>query len=161
MNTIGTYTVIVGSKGAGKSYASAHVLNKKPGVLYLKVTQAETSSSLGTKLLEASGQVLREKMKLGVGVLYPLLEQVALTGHPITIVFEVERGAWTPSLELLYTVKSTAKELAHVANVIIVLPEANAGLAFGDDRRQKFIWVDGMTHECTRRKCSQRLLATT
>ena len=145
MKTIGAYTVIVGSKGAGKSYATAHVLGKKPGVLYVKVTPE--TSSLGIKLLEASGQVLREKMILGVGVLYPLLEQVALTGHPITIVFEVERGAGPSSEELLYTVKSTAKELAHVANVIIVLSEANAGLAFGDDRRQKFIWVDGMTHE--------------
>ena len=143
MKTIGAYTVIVGSKGAGKSYATAHVLDKKPGVLYVKVTPE--TSSLGIKLLEASGQVLREKMILGVGVLYPLLEQVALTGHPITIVFEVERGAGPSSEELLYTVKSTAKELAHVANVIIVLSEANAGLAFGDDRRQKFIWVDGMT----------------
>jgi hypothetical protein len=144
--TTGAYTVIVGSKGAGKSYATAHVLDKKPGVLFLKVTQAETSLSFGSKLLKAGGQVLDENMKLGVDALYPLLEQIAQTDRPITIVFEVERGAGAPSDEVLYMVKSTAKELAHAANVIIILSEANAGLAFGDDRRQKFIWVDGMTH---------------
>jgi hypothetical protein len=147
MKIIGAYTIVVGSKGAGKSYATSHVLDKKPGVLYVKVTQAETSSALIIKLLEASGQVLSKNMNMGVDVLYPVLEQVALAGHPITIVFEVERGGGVSSEELLYMVKSTAKELAHVANVIIVLSEANAGLAFGDDRRQEFIWVDGMTHE--------------
>ena len=145
--TTGAYTVIVGSKGAGKSYATAHVLDKKPGVLFLKVTQAETSLSFGSRLLKAGGQALDENMKLGVDALYPLLEQVAQIDRPITIVFEIERGAGEPSDEVLYTVKSTAKELAHVANVIIILSEANAGLAFGDDLRQKFIWVDGMTHE--------------
>ena len=147
MKTVGSYTVIVGAKGAGKSYATAHVLGEKPGVLYLKVTQAETTSTFGSKLLAAGGQSQTGQMDLGVGVLYPFLDQIAQAGHPITIVFEVERGAGASSEELLYTVKSTAKELAHVANMIIVLSEANAGLAFGDDRRQEFIWVDGMTHE--------------
>ena len=41
--------------------------------------------------------------------------------------------------------KSAAKKLAVASNVIIILSEANAGLMFGDDLRQKFIWVDGMT----------------
>jgi hypothetical protein len=44
-------------------------------------------------------------------------------------------------------VKSAAKKLATVANVIVVLSEANDALVFGDDMRQKFIWVDGMTHD--------------
>ena len=122
-------------------------MDKKTGVLYLKVTQAETLSSFGCSLLAASGQVVGKDVELGVGALYPLLEQVALTGRPVTIVFEVERGPGQSSEEVLYMVKSTAKELGHVANVIIILSEANAGLVFGDDRRQKFIWVDGMTHE--------------
>ena len=143
----GAYTVIVGTKGAGKSSATAHALDKKPGVLCVKVTQAETSSSFCRKLLKTSGQVLEENIELGVDVLYPLLEQIALAGRPITIVIEVERGAGAPSADVFYMVKSTAKELAPVANVIIILSEANAGLAFGDDRRQKFIWVDGMTYE--------------
>ena len=141
----GSYTVIVGTKGAGKSYATAHVLGTKLGVLFLKVNQAETSSSFCSKLLRAGGVVLDESMKLGVDALYPIFERIAQTGQPITIVFEVERGG--NSDDVLYMVKSTAKELAHAANVIIILSEANAGLVFGDDRRQKFIWVDGMTHD--------------
>ena len=112
------------------------------------MTQAETSSSFCRKLLKFSGQILEENIELGVDVLYPLLEQIALAGRPITIIIEVERGAGLTSAEdVLYSVKSIAKELAPVANVIIILSEANAGLAFGDDRRQKFIWVDGMTYE--------------
>ncbi len=39
------------------------------------------------------------------------------------------------------------EKLAVASNVIIVLPKANARLMFGDDLRQKFIWVDGMTED--------------
>jgi hypothetical protein len=138
---------MVGTKGAGKSTSTAHALENKPGVLYVKVTQAETSSSFCRKILKSSGQVLEENIELGVDVLYPLLEQVAAAGRPITIIIEVERGAGASSTDVLYMVKATAKELAPVANVMIILSEANAGLAFGDDRRQNFIWVDGMSHE--------------
>jgi hypothetical protein len=43
--------------------------------------------------------------------------------------------------------KSVAKKLAVVSNVIIILSEANDALVFGDDWRQEFIWVDGMTED--------------
>ena len=31
--------------------------------------------------------------------------------------------------------------------MIVILSEANAGLMFGDDLRQHFLWVDGMTDD--------------
>ena len=80
-----------------------------------------------------------------------ILEEVFLDaakksdGRRITVVLEVERG--TAADGVLYMVKSAAKKLARFANVMVVLSEANAALMFGDDRRHKFIWVDGMTHE--------------
>ena len=144
----GSYTIIVGTKGAGKSSVIAHTLGKKPGVLYIRMTNADTwSPSLGNKLVEASGQVFHEKLKLSVDDIRPLFEQIAITGHPITIVLDVVPGTGASYLELLGTVRSTAKDLAQVANIIIDLSDANAVQAFGDDRRHEFIWVDGMTHE--------------
>ena len=147
MNALGFYTIIVGSKNAGKSSATAIALDKKPGVVCLKVSQAEMSS-FGSNLLESSGLVLPKKMKSDVNVVYPLLAQIAKTGHPITIVFEEERWTGEGSNEdSLYMVRFMAKELAPIANVIIVVSEASALVVFGDDRRQKFVWVEGMTHE--------------
>jgi len=144
----GEYTVIVGTNGAGKSSAVAHALHMKPGTLRVKVAPAETSSSLYRKLLTISGRALEEKIDLGFDVLYPVFETIAEAGRPVTIVIEVEGEAGSSSADTLCVVKSTAKELAPVANVIVILSGVNAGLlAFGDDRRQQFIWVDDMTHE--------------
>ena len=66
-------------------------------------------------------------------------------GLPITIVFEVERTS--TSLAVLLLIKNFAKYFAVYASVIIVLSEANAGLAFGDDKRHKIVWVDDMSAE--------------
>jgi hypothetical protein len=84
---------------------------------------------------------------LDVNILYPALNQAAkdMGGRRATVVLEVERGA--DSNSVLYMAKSAAKKLAVASNVIIILSEANAGLMFGDDKRQKFIWVDGMTED--------------
>ena len=142
------YTVVVGVKGSGKSSAVAHVLSNKPGLLYISVSESDTSSSLLRKLLEISGERCDEITNiLGVNILYPVLDQAAkdMGGRRVTVVLEIERG--TDSNSVLYMAKSAAKKLAVASNVIIILSEANAGLMFGDDLRQKFIWVDGMTKD--------------
>ena len=142
---LGGYTIIVGSKGTGKSFATAHVLNNQPRVLYLKVNQADTESSLLHRLLKDCGVPIKGSIDVGLDAIIPSLLQVAKVGDGlmVTIVLEVERGSSSDGL--LKMLQSTAKELALAANVIIILSEANAGLAFGDDPRQNFIWVDGMT----------------
>ena len=142
------YSVLVGVKGSGKSSAVAHVLSNKPGLLYIAVSESDTSSSLLQKLLSISGERCDENMNiLDVNILYPVLNQAAkdMGGRRVTVVLEVERG--TDSSSVLYMAKSVAKKLAVASNVIIILSEANAGLMFGDDLRQKFIWVDGMTED--------------
>lgn len=58
---------------------------------------------------------------------------------------EVEGGF--SSEAVIDSVKHDAKQLAIVANVMIILSDANAAVAFGDDKRQEFIWVDEMTKE--------------
>jgi hypothetical protein len=142
------YTVLVGVKGSGKSSAVARVLNEKPGLLYITVSESDTSSSLLQKLLSKSGERCDENINiLDVNILYPVLNQAAkdMGGRRVTVVLEIERGA--DSNSVLYMAKSAAKKLAFASNVIIILSEANAGLMFGDDRRQKFVWVDGMTED--------------
>jgi hypothetical protein len=144
-NASDSYTVIVGPKGAGKTSAVAHVLSKKPGVRHVDVSEADTEKTILLKLLKIKDAAL--DVFVGLSVLQPFLVHIAerFDGRRITIVLEVERGS--KSDEILHMVKSTAKKLALAANVIIILSEANAVLAFGGDRRQKFIWVEGMTHE--------------
>jgi len=129
-------------QGAGKTSAVAFALNNKPGVLYLGVTETDTSSSLLVRLLDSRRSVLEENTE--IESLYPVLLQAAekMGGRRVTVVFEVERG--TSSEKVLYMLKSTAKKLAVVANVIVVLSEANSFLMLRDDPRQQFIWVDGM-----------------
>jgi hypothetical protein len=143
------YTVLVGVKGSGKSSAVTHVLSDKPGVLYLRVSGADTSSSLLRRLLSRSGERCEENdlSLFDVDILYPVFNSAAryMGGRRVTIVLEIERG--TDSNSVLYMAKSVAKKLAVASNVIIILSEANAGLMFGDDLRQKFIWVDGMTKD--------------
>ena len=142
-----SYTVIVGPKGAGKTSTVAHVLNNKPGVILLEVSEADSEKTFLLQLLSVGGASVEVNSVLQMGSLYPVFAQAAgkSGGRRITIVVEVERG--TASDGVLYMVKSAAKKLATEANVIIVLSDANAALAFGDDMRQKFIWVDGMTHD--------------
>ena len=86
-------------------------------------------------------------MPLGVQILIPVIREAAKRnkGVPVTVILEVETGS--SSQDALAFVKYIAKKLAVAANVIIILSEANAGLEFGDDRRQKFIWVDEMSSE--------------
>ena len=142
------YTVLVGVKGSGKSSAVAHVLSNKPGLLYISVSESDTSSSLLQKLLAISGERCDENINiLDVNILYPVLNQAAkdMGGRRVTVVLEIERGA--DSNSVLYMAKSAAKKLAVASNVIIILSEANDGLMFGDDLRQEFIWVDGMTED--------------
>jgi hypothetical protein len=142
------YTVLAGVKGSGKSSAVAHVLSNKPGLLYITVSESDTSSSLLQKLLLISGERCEENINvLDLSILYPFFNQAAkdMGGRRVTVVLEVER--WTDSNSVLRRAESAAKKLAVASNVIIILSEANDALMFGDDLRQEFIWVDGMTED--------------
>jgi hypothetical protein len=139
-----SFTIVVGAKGGGKSTVVEQELNGKPGVLRLGVTEADTEQSILRRILKTGGELLGENMDLELDILAEVFLDAAKKsdGRRITIVLEVERG--TAADGVLYMVKSAAKKLARFANVIVVLSEANAALMFGDDRRHKSIWVDGM-----------------
>jgi hypothetical protein len=86
-------------------------------------------------------------VSIGIDEFGPALLKAAemRKGLPITVVFEVERTSTSIAVVLL--IKNFAKYFAAYATVIIVLSEANAGLAFGDDKRHEIVWVDEMSAE--------------
>ena len=139
----GTYFVMYGPKGAGKSSVVARVLGDKTGVTKISISQGDTTSSILAKICKMCGQTTIESPDLDdfTDVLIGAAEKNG--GRPVTVVFEVERGSSSP--EVLSLVKHVAKSFALNANVLIVLSEANAVLGFRDDQRQKFIWVNEMS----------------
>ena len=141
-----SFTVVAGPKGGGKTTVVQQMLNGKSGVLFVDVSEADSGKTILDKLLDTTHEPVKG-VKPGLGVLSPFFLAAAekADGRRITIVLEVERG--TDSDSVLYMVKSSAKKLACFANVIVVLSEANAALMFGDDVRQSFIWMDGMTND--------------
>lgn len=143
----GVYTIIVGAKGAGKTSAVARVLREKKGVTALLVSDTDTPESIILKLVKKCGIEVKKGLDIDLEDFGPVLLKAAeiREGRPITIVFEVERTS--TSLAVLLLIKNFAKYLAVYASVIVVLSEANAGLVFGDDKRQKIVWVDEMDTE--------------
>ena len=139
----GTYFVMYGPKGAGKSSAVARVLSDKTGVAKISISQGDTTSSILTELCKMCGQTVIKSPRLDDFTVVLKEANRQRNGHPVTVVFEIERGCSSP--EVLRLVKHVAKHFALNANVLIVLSEAYAVLGFGDDQRQKFIWVDELS----------------
>jgi hypothetical protein len=123
------------------------VLNGKKGVVALLISDTITPESVILTLVELCGIDVKGGVSIRLNEFGPVLLKAAemRKGFPITIVFEVE-GTST-SLDVLLLIKTFAKYFAVYASVIIVLSEANAGLAFGDDKRHKIVWVDEMRAE--------------
>jgi hypothetical protein len=144
----GAYTVLVGLEGSGKKSTTAHALDKKPGVVYLPVSAADTRVSLVRKILNTSGEVIEDHAEFDTSIFYLLLEQVArrLDDRPLMVVLDLDSSACS-SDRVLFMVASVAKSLARGASVVVVLADAHAGLVIDFDPRQRFVWVDGMTHE--------------
>jgi hypothetical protein len=142
---VGSYVVLIGPKGGGKSTVVAKVFEEKKGVINMILHQVDTSESFLRRLLLSCGKIVEENTSIGLEFLIPILRSAAEKRNdlPISFIIEVESS----SLDVLEAVKSIAKYLAIAANVIIILSEANDGLAFSDDKRQRFIWVDEMSDE--------------
>jgi hypothetical protein len=142
-NSMGDYHIVYGVKGAGKSYIVASELEGKEGVIRIDVSQGDTAISIISKIAKICGLTLTANT-VSLSVFNPILKEakVMRSGLPLTFVFEVERGS--SSRDVVSLVKQVSKVLALKANVLIVLSEANAVLGFGEDKRQQFLYVDGM-----------------
>jgi hypothetical protein len=151
----GWYHIVYGVKGAGKTSIVQSVLGDKTGVVVVSVSeQDKKTDTIVAKIQCACGMVPNSSSTVKAIADAMKAAAVKRNGHPVTVVFEVERGSSSP--EVLSLVKHTAKVFALVANVLIVLSEANAVLGFGDDGRQKFILVGEMTREEARAHVQKR-----
>jgi hypothetical protein len=140
-----SYYIVYGVKGAGKTSSVKHVLGNRPGVVLIRISQNDTNQTIINSIFKKCGVAVKEVPDVDKIVDSMRDARAKRNGHPVTIVFEVERGSSSP--EVLSLVKHISKDFAVVANVLIVLSEANAVLGFGDDSRQKYIFVDEMTRE--------------
>ncbi len=142
VDSSGAYTILYGPKGAGKSTLVSRVLQGKKGVVVIKVSIGDTTQSILAKIVAECN--LPKAAGVELDIFNDVLDKACkFLGHPVTVVFEVERVS--SSHEVLSLVKHLSKQFAQSANVLIVISEANAVLGFGDDRRQEFIFVGEMT----------------
>jgi hypothetical protein len=128
--------------GTSKTVSGTQNLERKvPNTAHKNVP---TNSVLLGTLFQLAFPVIHT---LDFNILYPVLKQAAkdMGGRRVTVVLEIAGGADLNSV--LNRAKSAAKKLAVASNVMIILSEANDVLMFGDDLRQQFIWVDGMTED--------------
>ena len=150
----GYYSIVYGVKGAGKSTVVQAVLQGKTGVVAVGVSADDTREKVISKIYLSCGKIRlpsSSSTEIRDALLAATIERV---GRPVTIVFEVESAS--SSDVVMNIVKHIAKELAEAANVLLVLSEANAVLGFGEDPRQKFIFVDEMTREEARQYVEKR-----
>jgi len=139
----GSYTIVYGPKGIGKTELVDHVASGKKGVIKVTVSSANTK--------EGIIQTTSKKL-LGIPTTHSefdtdiFVSAVKKSGIIPTIIFEVERAV-SHDDDVVSTVRSLSKELARSCRCIIVLSEANAALEFGNDEREKFIYVDEMERE--------------
>ena len=150
----GRYHIVYGVKGAGKTSIVQSVLGDKTGVVVVSVSNEDKTDTIVAKIQRACGMVPHSSSTVKKIADAMQVAAEKRNGHPVTVVFEVERGSSSP--EVLSLVKHTAKDFALVANVLIVLSDANTVLQFGDDKRQKFILVGELTREEARAYVQKR-----
>ena len=138
----GSYYIVYGVKGAGKTSVVTRVLGDKTGVVAVRVSQTDKVETIFAKFFEACGEVLTPASEVDKITTAMQAATEKRDGRPVTVVIEIERGSSSP--DVLSLVKHVAKDFALAANVLIVLSENNAVLGFGDDRRQKYILVEEM-----------------
>jgi hypothetical protein len=110
-----------------------------------------TRPSLENFILHASEQSLEDKGGVCTILVGP---ECAGKSSAVARVLNGKKGVVTLLISdtvtpesVILTLVAFAKYFAVYASVIIVLSEANAGLAFGDDKRHKIVWVDEMRAE--------------
>jgi hypothetical protein len=141
----GAYYIVFGVNGAGKTSTVKHVLGNKHGVVMVRISEKDTNDTIINNIFKKCGETVNSVTDLDKIVNSMRDATVKRDGHPVTIAFEVESGSSSP--EMLSIVKHISKDFALVANVLIVLSEANAILSFGGDPRQNFILLNEMTRE--------------
>jgi hypothetical protein len=160
------YHIVYGARGVGKSSVVEQVAAGRAGVVHVMVGSADNVESIISKFMF---KVTGQKLNLHVPILRASLKDYTLRmktraqkkaldakdTSPVegdfipAIIFEVERGS-VDNKQVMQQVRSLAKLISDVCNCIIVISEANAVCEFGNDRRERYIYVDEMAFEETK-----------
>jgi hypothetical protein len=138
--------VLYGAKGVGKSCLMCHLAKDLQATLHVKVAGQSSVESF-------ISQMAKIRERYGVYSSDEFCDSLRFArkyfGFLPVIIFELESEE---SGKLLEMVKSTARELATVAIVFIILSEANVALEFlSDVQRFRFILINDFTHEEARK----------
>ena len=139
-----TYTVVFGCKGVGKTTAVHNSFAGKEAVMRVGLIGAFSKDQIVGMIATA---ILGDKLKTNERAnLDQLKVAFAKCKERPTIIFDVERGEGEDQRQGINSIRSLAKELADACNCIIILSEANAIFAFGNDLyREEDLFVDEMT----------------
>ena len=138
----GSYTIVYGPSGIGKTELVDHTAIGKKGVV--KVTLSTTSTNANV-VQSLTNELLGETRSYNADFididLY--IETIRKCGIIPTIIFDVDCSGSND--KVLYGVRKLSKELARYCRCIIVLSDANAVLLFGIDFPSvDYIYVDEM-----------------
>jgi hypothetical protein len=135
------YCIVYGNKGVGKSSVVSQCAAGKKG--YVRV------------LISSDDDVEKSLMQvLSLGKIHLAHNQLEEEIHKVhhkygiypVIVFEVEVAGIPADRDVINNVRSIAKDLAHLCNVLIVLSDPNAITYFGrDPTREEYIFVDELS----------------
>ena len=152
---IGVYSIVYGANGAGKSTIVDSAIQGRRGVLKIEITSGSTVAGIMSELAKKTGTTkldpqiadFRNALAISVGK----------EGILPTIIFEIEQSKGEEQRGAIQEVRSFAKQMCVVCNIILVLSEANAALQFGKDRRrEEFIFVGDLS-ESEARDCLKAL----
>ena len=100
---VGTYAVVAGPTGGGKSSVVAHSLGDKRGVIHILISRAYTWSTLFVELLRQRGEVVEGNTGAGYEVLLPVLREASKRRGGISVTFVLD--VVTDSRDVLESVK--------------------------------------------------------
>jgi hypothetical protein len=138
----GTYTLLMGPRGSGKSEAAKSALSGKRGVV--AVLLSNESACIEDVLLAALGM---KPTSYSIETLSTVLRHAAVLLRELpTILIEVETGT---SNEVIGKLLHPVKELAtgrKLCNIVVVFSDLGSEWAMPSDHaRQNEVWVDDMT----------------
>lgn len=139
------YTVVVGSRGVGKSVAVRHALKDRAGVIY--VTPPKPSDTLAIICEQLT--IFKQSTATLASALRPAIDTSKIV--PVIVVehrtTSHEAGVETDLKEVARTLKELCVD-EKVARCLLVLSDANAVYGLPDDAaRQRIVWVDDFTQD--------------
>lgn len=142
----GSYTIVYGPKGVGKTESILYTAIGKDAVINLWVDSATSVNDILTTL---------SKRLFGIDIVSlvgteALIELIEACNVIPTIIFDVELGCSPDYVSGLLAVKCLAKRLAHTCRCIIVLSEPSDIILFrqyGDRYVEHYLYVDEPTYD--------------